>query len=448
MPYNTSFKAFLKDRFNLSDEQAGVEEVIQSIRQSIYFRGTNLWVLIFAIFLASIGLNMNSTAVIIGAMLISPLMGPIMGIGLGAGINDFRLIRTSAYNYSIAVIISLCASTLYFVSTPLAEAHSELLARTTPTVYDVLIAFFGGLAGVIATSSKSKGNVIPGVAIATALMPPLCTAGYGLAVGNMYYFAGALYLFFINSVFICLATFLMVRFLHFPLIQYKDEHTAKKVKLFIYTIVIITLLPSIYIAYQMIQRNVFESNSAHFINKELNFNDNTIIERKISASEKTISLVYIGKGVSNELLENAKKKMPDYHLMNAKLLVKQGVNELNPTEITSMKSEIVEELYTKTQEILAVKEEKIQMLEQKLKGLEDFSGNGTLIPEIKVLFPLAEEVSVSKVIIRKPGTKKSDTAYLAYLKVKRNPDKHDMKRIKEWLQQRLTGYPVRIVIDK
>jgi uncharacterized hydrophobic protein (TIGR00271 family) len=169
------------DKFKLNAEKEELQTVITNIDNGVVFRGTNLWVLIFAIFVASLGLNVNSTAVIIGAMLISPLMGPIMGIGLGIGINDVPLLRKAIYNFLIATGVALTTSTIFFLLSPLNEAHSEILARTSPTIYDVLIALFGGFAGIIATSSKQKGNVIPGVAIATALMPPLCTAGYGLA---------------------------------------------------------------------------------------------------------------------------------------------------------------------------------------------------------------------------------------------------------------------------
>lgn len=217
------------DRFSLHHEKEAYSKVIETIEQGVVFKGTNLWVLIFAIFIASLGLNVNSTAVIIGAMLVSPLMGPIMGMGLAMGINDLALLKKSANNFAFAVSISLITSTFYFYISPLNEAHSEILARTSPTIYDVLIAFFGGLAGILATSSKLKGNVIPGVAIATALMPPLCTAGYGLASGNLSFFSGALYLFFINTVFIALSTFLTVRFLKFPNKEFINETTKKRV---------------------------------------------------------------------------------------------------------------------------------------------------------------------------------------------------------------------------
>lgn len=186
-------KDFFVRNFDLQHDKEDEAETIESIKRGVEFKGMNLWVLIFATFIASLGLNTNSTAVIIGAMLISPLMGPIMGFGLGLGINDFELIKRSFRNFATATIFSVITSSLYFLISPISEAQSELLARTQPTLYDVLIAFFGGLAGIVASSTKYKGNVIPGVAIATALMPPLCTAGFGLATGNFYYFFGAFY---------------------------------------------------------------------------------------------------------------------------------------------------------------------------------------------------------------------------------------------------------------
>ena len=209
-----SLRRFLRDRFDLGEDSALQDEVVDNICRGVDFRGTNLWVLIFATFVASLGLNVNSTAVIIGAMLISPLMGPIMGMGLSVGINDFDLLKRSVRNFGFMVLVSILTSTLYFVVSPLSGAQSELLARTVPTTYDVLIAFFGGLAGIVAQSRRDRtSTVIPGVAIATALMPPLCTAGYGLATLQLNYFLGAFYLFFINTVFIAIATFVVVRFL-------------------------------------------------------------------------------------------------------------------------------------------------------------------------------------------------------------------------------------------
>lgn len=201
-------RKFYDDYLDLNKSMEDEQLTVESIRNGVEFRGANLWILVFATFIASLGLNVNSTAVIIGAMLISPLMGPIMGVGLAIGINDFELMKRSLKSYFIATVFSVTTATIYFAFTPLDEVQSELLARTSPTIYDVFIALVGGLAGIVAVATKEKGNVIPGVAIATALMPPLCTAGFGLATGNLLYFLGAFYLYFINSVFISLATFL------------------------------------------------------------------------------------------------------------------------------------------------------------------------------------------------------------------------------------------------
>lgn len=227
VPY---IKQFFGEYLDLRKDKDNEALIVESIRNGVEFKGTNLWILIFAIFIASLGLNVNSTAVIIGAMLISPLMGPIMGVGLAIGQNDFELLKRSLKSYLVATVFSVITSTIYFSLTPLDEVQSELLARTSPTIYDVLIALCGGLAGIIALSTKEKGNVIPGVAIATALMPPLCTAGFGLATGNLLYFLGAFYLYFINSVFISLATFIGVRVMHFQRKEFVDKEREKLVK--------------------------------------------------------------------------------------------------------------------------------------------------------------------------------------------------------------------------
>ena len=208
-------KTFFKERFNLEEDKADEKIIVETIRRDVQFKGPNLWALIFAIFIASIGLNVNSTAVIIGAMLISPLMGPIMGIGLGVAVNDFDLLKKGIKNLLIASVVSILTSALYFSLTPLHDTNSELLARTNPSLWDVFIALFGGLAGIVALTRKERSNVIPGVAIATALMPPLCTAGFGLAMAKWYFLLGAIYLFFINSLMICFATILIVKQLKF-----------------------------------------------------------------------------------------------------------------------------------------------------------------------------------------------------------------------------------------
>lgn len=237
-----------------------------SIRKNIYFRGPNVWILAFSIIVASVGLNVNSTAVIIGAMLISPLMGPIFGIGLGLGVNDTLLIKGGLKNLLVMVFISVLASCLYFLITPLKLANpTELLARTNPSIYDVIIALFGGAAGMLELCRKEKGTVLSGVAIATALMPPLCTAGYGIASGHLSYFLGAIYLFFINGIFIILATYIMVKYLEFDEIQFANETTGKRVKHFITLVVILVAVPSIWSATIMIRDNRFSQNVSSFI---------------------------------------------------------------------------------------------------------------------------------------------------------------------------------------
>lgn len=444
----SGINGFIKDRFNLERDQEVYPEVIESIRKNIFFRGTNLWVLMFAIFIASIGLNINSTAVIIGAMLISPLMGPIMGLGLGAGIMDFRLIRLAAYNFLIAIVIGLIVSAIYFYLTPLSEAHSELLARTTPSVYDVFIALFGGLAGIIATSSREKGNVIPGVAIATALMPPLCTAGYGLATGNIYFFLGAIYLFFINSVFICLGTFLIVRFLKFPKHRYADVRTGRRMRTWIIVIVILTFIPSVIIAYYMIRREIFDANAGRFISKELMFEGNVVLEKKIDAASRSIEVVYLGKEVSPELVANAKKKLPDYHLQNADLKITQGLKELSSTDVTDIKAQIIEELYQKNQVALLSKDEKINLLEEELSKYQSGYLSGTVLKEIRALFPQVAEVSLTRALLSTARAETPDTVSLVYIKLSRALKKDDIRRLEKWLATRIEGDKIKLVIEK
>ena len=256
----------LVKRYIQIGEHVDTKDAAERIKSAIWFRGPNVWILAFAIVLASVGLNVNSTAVIIGAMLVSPLMGPIIGVGLSLGTNDTDLLKASAKNLLVMVIISLIASTLFFILSPLALVNpTELEARTSPTIYDVLIAFFGGLAGILENSRKERGTVLSGVAIATALMPPLCTAGYGLAHLNMHFFLGALYLFVINSVFIALATYLMVLYLKFQKASGISPELAKRRRNIISAVLFIVLVPSIWSAFNLVRENNFERNAKAFV---------------------------------------------------------------------------------------------------------------------------------------------------------------------------------------
>ena len=314
------------DNFRLYGEKEDLDIVIERISKDVVFRGTNLWILVFAIFIASLGLNINSTAVIIGAMLISPLMGPIMGIGLGFGINDLQLVKKSVRNYTYAVIVGLITSFIYFSISPLSDAYSELLARTSPTIFDVLIALFGGLAGMLANSSKSKGNVIPGVAIATALMPPLCTAGYGLATMNFKYFFGAAYLFTINTVFIALATFATVKFLRFPVKQLEDPKADVRSHRIITAITLLTLIPSIYFGYIMIDQDRFSRNANLFVEANSSIAGNYLLNKKIDPQKKQITLVFGGKGISQIQISNMQSQLRLFKIDNAVLNIKQGIS--------------------------------------------------------------------------------------------------------------------------
>lgn len=324
------------EKFRLHTHREDFHAVVRNIDAGVVFKGTNLWILIFAIFIASLGLNVNSNAVIIGAMLVSPLMGPIVGIGLAMAINDVQLLKKASRNFAFAVIASLVTSTLYFILTPLNAAHSEILARTSPTIYDVLIAFVGGLAGIIALASKFKGNVLPGVAIATALMPPLCTAGYGLATFQINYFGGAFYLFLINSVFIALATLIVARFLRFPFRKQPNEESRIKARRIIWMVICMTVLPSIYFAYEIITETRFMQQAKSFVEREAILPGDYLLHKSIDPKQRTISLVFGGNRIEESQRNELRKRMRLYNLEGAKLEIKQGfsVEHAKPEKIT------------------------------------------------------------------------------------------------------------------
>jgi len=336
-----------------------VEGSIDSIQKDIDFKGVNIWILGASIAIASIGLNVNSTAVIIGAMLISPLMGPIVGVGLAIGINNLNMLKRSLKSLGTAVFISVVVSTVYFLLTPFGEVQSELIARTRPTLLDVLIAVFGGVALIVARTKKGTiASTIYGVAIATALMPPLCTAGYGLANGNWSFFFGAFYLFIINSVFIILATWLIVKYLRFPLTSYIDKAKQKKVTRYIWIFTVIIILPSSFTFWRSIQESIFRSNAENFIIQNFEFEESEVIDKKINYTTEEgnplIEVYLIGKPISGETKKMLNKKMLGYNLENTELKIYQS--EDNTHEITSrltseVKSGIIEELYKKTKKL-------------------------------------------------------------------------------------------------
>ncbi|MFT6203868.1 MAG: putative hydrophobic protein (TIGR00271 family) [Spirosomataceae bacterium] len=443
--YYETFQEFIYEIFDLESDRASFTEIVEGISKNVYFRGTNLWILIFAILVASVGLNMNSTAVVIGAMLISPLMGPIIGIGLGIGIYDFDLIKKSAWNLLIAVFISVLTSTIYFWLTPLKEAQSELLGRTLPTIWDVLIAFFGGLAGIVAYTRQEKSNVIPGVAIATALMPPLCTAGFGLATGNLYYFIGAFYLFFINSVFIATATIIIVRYLKIPYKEWVDAAQQAKMRNYVVVVTILTLIPSIYLAYDIVGRSIYNRNAAKFIEEQFESEKTIIVEKRINPKEKKIELFIIGEKIDSTQLKLIRSKLAKYSLFDTQLSVRQDDPNSENSSIEMMRTGIIEEMYSRNEVTLIQKEAEIKRLSDELNNyhtMEQLSDN--VSKELTIQYPEVIECSMNKsIIFSKEG--KSDTTVLVLLNTKKKIPKNSMERMDKWLKFRLQENKVKIL---
>ena len=430
-----SLRRFLRDRFDLGEDSALQDEVVDNICRGVDFRGTNLWVLIFATFVASLGLNVNSTAVIIGAMLISPLMGPIMGMGLSVGINDFELLKRSLRNFGFMVLASIFTSTLYFFISPLSGAQSELLARTTPTTYDVLIAFFGGLAGIVAQSRKDRtSTVIPGVAIATALMPPLCTAGFGLATLQFKYFIGAFYLFFINTVFIAIATFIVVRFLHYSKKEFVDKNREMRVRRSILLIVLVTIIPSVVIGYRIVKRSLFENDVKRYVNTVFQFPKTKVIEHtgiyRPDNGESYVEIYLIGEPISDEMIENARLQMPQYNLRDVRLVVRQSGETDNLNFST---------LQTGYQELLSEKNIRIRELETKLSAFAtDTLAVRDITVEMRTLVPDLHDVTLSKAVRYNTDKTPADTLVLCVMHLNKGKKlaAGERERIEQWLRVR------------
>ena len=388
----------LNSRFDLRPDQADASEIDETFRSGVEFRGTNLWVLIFAIFIASIGLNVNSTAVVIGAMLISPLMGPIMALGYGAGINDSALMRSSLFNLGLAAMLSLLASTVYFLITPLSQAHSELLARTTPSIWDVLIALFGGLAGVIGATRRVKSNLIPGVAIATALMPPLCTAGYGLAVGNFQYFFGAFYLFAINCVFIAIATLMMVRLMHLPSIKLLEDQSRFKRRTVIGAVLVLTLVPSLFLAFNLVQKEWFDVSSTRYIQELVRANSGVLVlSQSANYHSKQIQVTLAGERISEDVIKAMEKRLPEYGLRDTELVVVQS-GQVMP-DISAVKKDILQDFIKSNQREIIEREARIADLQKEVgelrKAVSDQVPLQDIYREVAAQFPGALQISIS-----------------------------------------------------
>lgn len=442
-----AIKSFLKEYLDLRKDRENELATVDSIRKGVEFKGANLWILIFAIFMASLGLNVNSTAVIIGAMLISPLMGPIMGVGLSVGLNDFELMKRSLKSFLITTAFSVATATIFFLITPLVEARSELLARTSPTIYDVFIGLFGGMAGVVALSTKEKGNVIPGVAIATALMPPLCTAGYGLASGNLIYFFGAFYLYFINSVFISLATFIGVRVMHFHRKEFVDKAREKTVRRYIIWIVVLTMCPAVYLTYDIVKSTFYEASANRFVNEELSFENTQVLDRKISYEKKEIRVVLVGPEVPEASITIARSKLDNYKLKDTKLTVLQGMNS-GMVDVSSIRALVMEDFYKNSELRLLEQQRKIEGLETSLEQYKSYETIGRdLVPELKVLYPSIASLSISHSVETRVDSMKADTLTLAVLKFNKRPSDTEKEKIGAWLKARLGAKRLRLIAE-
>lgn len=440
-----NLKEFMHGRFDLHGDSASQALVVEEIRKGIDFKGTTLWVLMFAVFIASLGLNVNSTAVIIGAMLISPLMGPIIGIGLSLGINDFDMLKTAWRNFLLMVVVSLITSTLYFFVSPISTAQSELLARTSPTTYDVLIAFFGGLAGMVAQTRKDRAvTVVSGVAIATALMPPLCTAGYGLSTGNFNFFLGAIYLFTINAVFIALATYLVVLFLRYDKKTILDPVQQKRNNRYITIIIILVGVPSIIFGADIVRRTTFEENVDRYVAKVFQFNRTMIVDyqKEFHYEGKTsrVEIRLVGEPLSEDVIDNARAQMEDYGLHRTELIVKQADSDdkMDISKLQKSYADIIDEKNTQIRELrgrLA-----------SLTTIDTLSG-ADISRELALVTENVGSVSLSKHTTYAEG-KPQGTMVVAIVKRADRWKPIDVEKIRMWLSVRTKNGNVKVIEEE
>ena len=432
-------KRYLITMLSLKRGEDDRQKTLESVAMYAVFKGSSIWILACAILVASVGLNVNSTAVIIGAMLISPLMGPIVAAGFALGIYDFDLLKKSAYNLLVAALVSIVVSFLYFLITPFKEAHSELLSRTSPNIYDIMIAFFGGIVGAISVTRIEKGNPIPGVAIATALMPPLCTAGYGLATGNFKFFFGAFFLFLINSVFICIATYAIVKYLKYPPKDLVNEKHQKFIRISIPTIVVLMILPGIYFAWKLFEQQRFNQIVNNFFEKEFTEKGYTIVYKKTNYDSKprTIELAFLSKRLTRNQIDSATIKLNSYNIPTTKLLVRQD----SADRMELLKNNILNEVNQHELE-LDEKDKKIQSLEE--EAAKNTFDSKKILLEAKTIFPTLEELAISNNTFFYSNDSTSKSTIVIYSS-KRDLNKTDKEKFKNWLTQRLSKGNIELI---
>ena len=436
---------YLKSLIQLSNE-IDYENASASIRKNIAFRGTTVFILACAIIIASVGLNVNSIPVIIGAMLISPVMGPILGFGLGLGTEDNDLVKNSLKNFAVMVGISILASTIFFLLSPLSLANpSELLARTRPTIYDVLIALFGGLAGIIETSRKDKGSVITGVAIATALMPPLCTVGYGISIWKGSVIFGALYLFLINSVFIALATFAAVKYFRFPVVEASGETKKRLPKAAVYIILLLVIVPSVITAVSVIKENNFTTHAERLVAENKNLGKCFIYDHKATYSRKDPKLELFLAGET--LTEDAKKKIyksaEEYGITRSQIVFHEDATSMRQ-ELSEV--EIVKGIYEHTDQQIKVLNDSIDKL---TATLSDYQAKeipvDAIAKELFTQYPNITEVSLSSGSKIHLSDSVASEQIIAFLTTEKPMPAENHDRIERWLKVRLKNENVIVV---
>ena len=403
----------IKSYFNVLPDKNSKIDVITQITDGINFQGANLWILICAIFIASLGLNVNSTAVIIGAMLISPLMGPIIGMGLAIGIADLDLFKQSIKNYLVCTFISVVTAAIYFTLSPITDAQSELLARTSPTLYDVLI---------------------------------LCTAGYGLAVQNTSYFFGAFYLYFINTVFIAFTTCLGVRLLHFHRKEFVNREQMKRVNLYIVSIIIITILPASYMTWNIIKQSVLENNIEKFIAKELSYSGTNILSHEYDLQNKTLHVVAVGNPISANTIAKAQKTMTDYQLEGYNLKVIQGTNS-DSLLILQNKKKGQKKLGEKNSDEWQELAYRNDILQKQLNSYTHYPVLANdMKEELKVVCPLAKSIMLSKASEYFVDSASIKNHIVAIVKANKPLTKDNRKQLYDWLKVKVKSDSLELII--
>lgn len=434
--------------FNVRADLLPQQDAEEEIRSSVSFKGSQLLILIFAIFVASLGLNTNSVPVIIGAMIISPLMGPIMGIGLGIGVQDFGLVKRGTRNICMAVLGSVLASALYFLISPQYEGSSELLARTSPSIYDVFIALFGGAAGIVSVTCRNKASVMAGVAIATSLMPPLCTAGYGLATMKMHFFLGALYLFFTNAVFILFATWIGVKVFGYKKVAITDEKKAHTVRFILYALVTLTIGVSVFLTVIMIQTSIFTMRASEFVEKEFVFPNTQVFSHKeyVDGGKRYIDVNLIGASLPMDSLRLAMmNKMNQQGLGGAILNIKQGFG-INSEQTSSATDD--DGFMRVMEQELTQRQTTIDSLRAEIALRHSLPGQGRVVaPEVKVLFPAVRAIALSEIVAANTATQATDTLMMAFVDAPAGLSPAQKTKLADYLQVRLKRSNVNVAVN-